>query len=36
MGNLDWGSKCSLDMSQNRGEGTKVQPVERNYIAFDQ
>ena len=27
MGNLDWGSKFSLDMSQNMGEGKKVHPV---------
>ena len=32
MGNLDLGSKFSLDMSQNRGEGKKVHPVERNLI----
>ena len=30
MGNPDLGSKFSLDMSQNRGEGKKVNPVERN------
>ena len=34
MGNLDWGSKFSLDMSQNRGEGKKVHPVERSYFCF--
>ena len=36
MENLDLGSKFSLDMSQNRAEGKKVHPVERNYFAFDQ
>ena len=30
MGNLELGLKFSLDMSQNRGEGKKVHPVERN------
>ena len=28
MGNLDWGSKFSLDMSQNRGERKKFHPVQ--------
>ena len=36
MGNLDWSSKFSLDMSQNRCECKKVHPEERNYLAFDQ
>ena len=36
MENLDWGAKFSLDMSQNRGEGKKVHPVERDNLAFDQ
>ena len=30
MGNLDWGSKFSLYMSQNMGRGKKIHPVERN------
>ena len=34
MGNLYWGSKFSLDMSQNRGEGDKAHPVERNLFRF--
>ena len=33
MGNLDWGSKFSIDMSQNSGEDKKVHPLERNYLA---
>ena len=28
MGNLDLGLKFSPDMSQNRGEGKKIHPVE--------
>ena len=35
MGNLDWGSKFSLDKSQNRGEHKKFHPVPINF-AFDQ
>ena len=34
MGNHDWGSKFSLDMSQNRGEDKKVHPVEKNKTSF--
>ena len=34
MGNLDWGSKFSLDMSHNRGEGKKFDPVEINKFYF--
>ena len=34
MGKLDWGSKFSLDMSQNRDEGKKVHPVERKEFSF--
>ena len=34
MGNLDWGSKFSLDMSQNKGGGKKIHPVERNKFCF--
>ena len=30
MRNLDLGSKFSLGMSQNRGGGKKIHPVERN------
>ena len=30
MGNLDRGSKFSLDMSQNRAGGKKIHPVEKN------
>ena len=36
MGNLDWGSMFSLEISQNRGEGKKVYPADRNYLAFYQ
>ena len=34
MGNLDWGSKFWLNMSQNRNDGKKVHPVEINYFCF--
>ena len=34
MGNLDWGSKFPLDMSQNRDKGKKNHPVDRNLSSF--
>ena len=34
MGKLDWGFKFSLGMTQNRGEGKKVHPVERKSFSF--
>ena len=30
MGNVGLGSMFSFDVSQNRGEGKKIHPVERN------
>ena len=36
MGNLELGSKFSLDMSQNGGEGKKIHHIERIFCAFDQ